>query len=100
MRRIPLSTLLLGGLLVTLVAALGLYGWHRHVENQDPIRREINNLVAALQNPIEVHVELGRGTARRPLPLWPLGALAAVGLALAVLRRRERAQTRSRSNCS
>lgn len=100
MRRMSLSTLLLGGLLLGLVTSLGLYAWHRHVENRDPIRREINSLIATLQNPIEVHVDVGRPSSRRQWPLWPLGAAAGVAVVVLVLRRRENAQIRSRSNFS
>lgn len=100
MRRIPLSTLLLAGLLVSLVASLGLFAWHRHAETRDPIRREINSLIATLQNPVEVHVDVERPASRRRWPLWPVGAAAAVGAAVILLRRRETAQTRSRNNFS
>lgn len=100
MRRIPLSTLLLAGLLVSLVASLGLFAWQRHVENRDPIQREINSLIATLQNPVEVHVDVEPRASRRRWPLWPLGAAAGVGAIVILLRRRENAQIRSRNNFS
>lgn len=87
MRRIPLATLLLSGLLVSLVTTLGLYAWHRHVENRSPIQREINNLIATLQNPIEINVDVGRAGSRRQWPLWPLGAAAGVIVVIGILRR-------------
>jgi hypothetical protein len=100
MRRIPLSTLLLGGLLVSLVASLGLFAWQRHVENRDPIRREINSLIATLQNPVEVHVDVEQPGARHRWPLWPMGVAVGVGVIVILLRRRENAQIRSRNNLS
>jgi len=90
MRRIPLATLLLSGLLVGLVTALGLYAWHRHVENRSPIQHEINSLIATLQNPIELHVDLQRPGSRRHWPLWPLGAAAGIVVVIGVLGRRSR----------
>lgn len=100
MRRIPLSTWVLAGLLAGLVVTLGLYACHQHIENRNPIRREINSLIATLQNPLEIMNAPTDPGVRRHRPLWPAAVLAGLGLAAGLLRRREQAQIRSRSSRS
>jgi hypothetical protein len=101
MRETPRSTVAMLGFLIGLVAALGLLAWHHHVDNRDPIKKEINDLIATLQTPVEIETRIETAPARRRGGAWPAAAAGAgVVLIVFALRAWHRTQQRSRNNVS
>jgi hypothetical protein len=96
MRRIPLGTWALLGLLAALLAVLGLFEATRHsTASERPIVREINDIVATIQAPLEGLTGLDAPSGPRAWAM--LAGLFGLGAAAWGVRRVRRLQQRSRS---